>query len=78
MFSQDEIKSMIEQKLSGCTVEVSDFAGDGDHFEVKVIYSGFSGKNSLQRHRMVYEALGNKVGNEIHALKLQTKTPEEK
>lgn len=77
MFSPDTIKQAVEKALPGAQAEVRDLTGTGDHFELRVVSSAFSGKGLVARHRMVYAALGSAVGNEIHALALKTLTPEE-
>lgn len=77
MFSAEVIKQAIEKAFPGANAEVRDTTGGGDHFELKVVSSAFTGKGLVDRHRMVYAALGPAVGNEIHALALKTLTPEE-
>lgn len=77
MFSPKIIKDTIEKAFPGSQAEVRDMTGGGDHFELRVISAMFSGKGLVDRHRMVYAALGPAVGNEIHALALKTLTPEE-
>ncbi len=74
MMQPEDIKRMIEQGLPGARVSVT---GDGHHFEAEVIASEFTGKSMLQRHQIVYRALGGKMGNEIHALSLRTQAPGE-
>lgn len=74
MMQPDDIKQMIERGLPGARVSVT---GDGHHFEAEVIASEFAGKSTLQQHQIVYRTLGNKVGNEIHALSLRTQAPGE-
>ena len=69
MVTPNEIKDWIEAGLAGSQAEVT---GDGHHFETTVICAEFAGKNTLARHRMVYAALGSKMGNEIHALSIKT------
>lgn len=69
------IEQMILAGLPDSTVSVT--GDDGVHFEARVVSPSFSGKSTLQRHRMVYATLGSFMGNEIHALGLQTSTPEE-
>lgn len=69
------IQALIEQGLPGAKVQVA--GDDGVHFEATVIDSQFAGKLPLMRHRLVYAALGDLVGGEIHALALKTYTPEE-
>lgn len=69
------IEQMIHAGLPDATVSVT--GDDGVHFEARVISPSFSGKSTLQRHRLVYATLGSLMGNEIHALGLQTLAPEE-
>ncbi|MGA9854449.1 MAG: BolA family protein [Gammaproteobacteria bacterium] len=57
--------------------EVSVSSDDGTHFAAEVIAASFNGKPSLVRHQMVYAALGERMGREIHALSLRTLTPDE-
>lgn len=71
----EDIKAMIEQGLPDATVEV--FGDDGVHFEAVIVSSSFTGKRTLERHRMVYTALGSKMGGDIHALSMRTLTPDE-
>ena len=70
-----EIAALIEQNLSGSKAHVQT-DGQG-HYEAVVVCAAFAGKRSLQRHQLVYATLGERVGREIHALALQTFTPEE-
>jgi len=67
------IEQMILTGIPGA--EVSVHGEDGVHFEAVVISDAFSGKSTLQRHRMVYDTLGEKMGREIHALGLRTELP---
>jgi len=72
----DAIKDMIEAGLPGAEVQVS--GADGVHFEAIVICDDFSGKSMLAQHRMIYEALGDKMqSGDIHALALRTYTPQQ-
>jgi acid stress-induced BolA-like protein IbaG/YrbA len=68
------IEQMILNGLPGAQVTVD--GDDGVHFEAVVISSEFTGKSTLQRHRMVYATLGEKMGHEIHALGLRTEVPD--
>ncbi len=70
-----DIATLIEQNLAQSKAQVQT-DGQG-HYEATVICPAFAGKRSLQRHQMVYATLGTRVGREIHALALQTFTPEE-
>lgn len=65
------IQNLIQAGLPDAQVEV--LGDDGQHFEATVVCPQFEGKNMIQQHRMVYETLGKLMGNEIHALALQTR-----
>lgn len=69
------IEQMIRDGLPDAKVAVT--GDDGVHFEAHVISPSFSGKSTLQRHRLVYATLGKFMGNEIHALGLRTEAPDE-
>ncbi|MGH8455521.1 MAG: BolA/IbaG family iron-sulfur metabolism protein [Stenotrophobium sp.] len=68
-----EIEKLIEAGLPGSLVMVK--GDDGQHFEAEVLFTGFAGKTPVQMHRMVYDTLGERMGREIHALKLSTRAP---
>lgn len=51
--------------------------GDGHHFEAVIVSLAFAGKNRVERHRLVYAALGDRMRQEIHALSMRTLTPDE-
>ncbi|HWU98883.1 MAG TPA: BolA family protein [Oxalicibacterium sp.] len=68
------VKSYIVAGLDCTHVEVS---GDGSHFEAVIVSSAFAGKRLIQRHQLVYAALGDRMKAEIHALSMKTLTPEE-
>lgn len=70
-----QIEQLIRTGLPGATVQVR--SEDNVHFEATVISADFEGKRPLQRHQMVYRALGERMGGEIHALQLATLTPAE-
>lgn len=71
--TKDDIRKLIETGLPGARVTVT--GDDGQHFQAEVVYDGFAGKSVIQQHRMVYATLGEKMGREIHALQLKTRTP---
>ena len=70
-----EIEELIKVAFPDATVTIEDLRGDGDHYACNVISAAFTGKNRVQQHQMVYQALGGRMGNELHALALQTSTP---
>jgi stress-induced morphogen len=73
--SAADIERHIKEALPDAAVTVTDLAGDGDHYEVKVISAAFAGKPRVMQHKMVYEALGGKVGGVLHALAVKTEVP---
>jgi acid stress-induced BolA-like protein IbaG/YrbA len=74
MVTPESVKSGIEAGLACEHVEV---VGDGQHFQAVVVSGQFAGKSRIQRHQLVYKALGDRMREEIHALSMQTLTPEE-
>ncbi|WP_095011942.1 BolA/IbaG family iron-sulfur metabolism protein [Tsuneonella mangrovi] len=70
-----DIAGMIEAALPGAVVEMTDLAGDGDHWAARVIAPQFAGKSRVAQHKLVYEALGGRMGGELHALQLTTAVP---
>jgi len=74
MVTPESIKDGIERGLACEHVEV---VGDGQHFQALVVSPAFAGKSRVQRHQLVYGALGDRMRAEIHALSMRTLTPEE-
>ena len=74
MVTPESIKTGIEAGLACQHVEV---IGDGQHFQAVVVSAAFAGKSRVQRHQLVYGALGERMREEIHALSMQTLTPDE-
>jgi len=72
----NEIVALIEEGLPGAAVEMTDLAGDGDHWAAHVIWAGFEGMNRVKQHQAVYKALKGRMGGELHALALQTSVPQ--
>jgi stress-induced morphogen len=68
----NEIEQLIRAAFPDATIEIKDLAGDGDHFAAHVVSSAFAGKTRVQQHKMVYDALGGRMGGELHALALTT------
>jgi stress-induced morphogen len=71
-----EIESLIRGSIPGATVEITDLAGDGDHYAAKVVSESFRGVSRVKQHQAVYAALGGRMGGALHALQLTTATPE--
>lgn len=74
MVQSDDVKRYIEQGLACERVEVE---GDGQHFQALIVSAAFAGKSRVQRHQLVYAALGGRMREEIHALSMKTLTPGE-
>ena len=70
--SQSEIEQMIKEAIPDAEVQIEDLRGDGDHYAAFVRSAAFNGKSRVQQHQMVYKALQGRMGNELHALALQT------
>lgn len=73
----DDIAAVLRQKIPAATVQVKDTRGDGRHFTATVVTEAFQGLSRIQQHQMVYKALGACVGEEVHALQIVTRTPED-
>jgi len=72
-----EIESMIKAAIPDAQVNIEDLRGDGDHYAAYVVSQTFKGKTRVQQHQMIYQALRGRMGNELHALALQTSAPPE-
>lgn len=70
-----EIEALIKAALPDAEVRIDDLAGDGDHYRAHVTSSAFAGKSRVQQHKLVYEALGGRMGGELHALQVVTAVP---
>ncbi len=69
---QEEIHKLLKEGFPEADIEISDLAGDDNHFAAKIKSSRFKGKTRVQQHQMVYASLKGKMGNELHALALTT------
>lgn len=74
--SPEEIEGFIKDSLPDAQITITDLRGDGDHYAAHIISAAFAGKSRVQQHQMVYQALQGRMGNELHALAIQTSTPE--
>ena len=70
-----EIEHAIRASLPDARVTIEDLAGDGDHYRAHIVSEQFRGKSRLQQHQLVYQALGGRMGGELHALALTTSAP---
>jgi len=73
----DEIRARLAAAFPGASIDVRDTTGGGDHFAARIVSDAFAGKAPLARHRAVYAALGDLMNGPIHALALDTHTPQE-
>jgi stress-induced morphogen len=74
--SANEIERLIRHHIPDAVVTIHDLAGDGDHYAATVIAESFRGKTRVQQHQLVYAALKAELGGALHALALQTGTPD--
>ena len=70
-----DIEALIKGALPDADVTIEDLAGDGNHYRAIVSSAAFAGKNRVQQHKMVYDALGGRMGGELHALQVVTSIP---
>ncbi len=68
-----EIEKYIRDAFPDALIKIDDLAGDGDHYSATVTSSLFTGKSKIEQHKMVYNSLKGKMGNELHALAIKTK-----
>ena len=74
--SAEEIEELIRQGIPDAAVEITDLAGDGDHYAARVVAESFRGTPRVKQHQRVYQALGGRMGGALHALQLTTAAPE--
>ena len=70
-----EIERLIRARIPDAQVTIRDLAGDGDHYAAHVTAAQFAGMTRIQQHQMVYQALRGRMGDQLHALALQTAIP---
>lgn len=69
----EEILAALDEAFPGAVIDLKDLAGDGDHYHVTVVSEKFSGLSRVAQHKLVYGALGHKMGTTLHALAVTTK-----
>ena len=69
---KDEIKSLIKKSIPDAEITIQDLAGDDNHYSATIKSKIFIGKTKIEQHKLVYKALNGKMGNELHALALNT------
>jgi stress-induced morphogen len=72
----DDIAGLIRAAIPDAEIEITDLAGDGDHYAARVTSATFAGMPRVKQQRAVYAALGDRMGGELHALQLTTATPQ--
>ena len=70
-----EIERLIRERLPDAQVTIRDLVGDGDHYAARVVSPSFVGLSRVRQHQMVYRALAGRMGQELHALQLETAAP---
>ena len=68
----EEIKNLIKEGIPDADISIIDLAGDENHYSATIKSKVFAGKSMIEQHKIVYKALGVKMGNELHALALNT------
>ncbi|NCT40924.1 MAG: BolA family transcriptional regulator [Alphaproteobacteria bacterium] len=71
-----EIEALIREGIPDASVRIEDLRGDGDHYAAYITSASFEGVSRVKQHQMVYAALKGKMGGDLHALAIQTSTPE--
>ena len=72
--TKEEIELLIKDSIPDALITIEDLRGDGNHYSATVVSKSFLGKSKIIQHKMVYDSLKGKMGNELHALMLKTKT----
>jgi len=70
-----DIAAMIHAAMPDAQITMNDLRGDGDHYHATIVSSAFAGLSRIQQHQLVYSSLKGKMGGDLHALSLTTKTP---
>ena len=70
----EEIKTLIKQSMPDAEIDIQDLAGDENHYSATIKSKVFTGKTKIEQHKLVYKALKGRMGNELHALQLNTES----
>jgi stress-induced morphogen len=73
---QAELEARLRAAFPDAEIAIEDLAGDGDHYRARIVSGAFRGLARVRQHQLVYEALGGRMGQELHALALQTSAPD--
>ena len=72
-----ELETLVQEAIPTASVKAVDLNGGGDHFELLVVCEQFEGRSMVERHRIVYGALGDAMRGAVHALRIQALTPDQ-
>ena len=72
---RDALETMLREAFPSAEINLTDLAGDNDHWSAEIIDESFRGKSRVAQHQLVYAALKGKMGGELHALQLKTSAP---
>lgn len=73
--AQAELEARLREAFPDGEIAVEDLAGDGDHYRARIVSTRFEGLTRVRQHQLVYDALGGRMGGELHALALSTAAP---
>jgi stress-induced morphogen len=73
--SQTELEATLREGFPDAQIEITDLAGDGDHYKARIVSAAFAGLPRVRQHQLVYAALKGRMGGELHALALETSAP---
>lgn len=71
--SKDELMNLLTPHFEDAIIELQDLVGDSDHYKISIFWPGFKGMTQINRHKKVYQALGDIAGTKLHALSIETK-----
>jgi stress-induced morphogen len=73
--SQPDLEAALREGFPDAEIEITDLAGDGDHYKARIVSKAFAGMNRVKQHQLVYASLKGRMGGELHALALETSAP---
>ena len=73
--TRETLEGFLTEAFPDAEITLTDLAGDNDHWQAEIVSPQFQGKTRVAQHQMVYAALGDKMGGELHALALETRAP---
>ena len=71
-----DLEAFLREAFPDAEIKVDDLAGDGDHYRARIVSPAFKGMSRVKQHQLVYGALKGRMGGELHALALETSTPD--